>query len=80
MEPLLEEVSLYGHHQVHLQQAHGHHGRAHGHLEQGVVALRPGAQVAQLQAGAGHLDLLVQNLEEGEREGRRERSGKGGED
>lgn len=43
MEPLLEEVAFHGHHEVDLEQAHGHHGRGHGHLEQGAVALRPGA-------------------------------------
>lgn len=62
VEPLLEEVALHRHHQVDLEQPHGHHSGRHGHLEQGAVTLRPGAEVAQLQAGAGHLDLLVQHL------------------
>lgn len=43
MEPLLEKVALHCYHQVNLQQAHRHHGWSHGDLEQGAVALCPGA-------------------------------------
>lgn len=66
VEPLLEEVALHRHHQVNLEQPHRHHRRGHGDLEQRAVALSPGAEVAELQAGARNLDLLVQHLQDKE--------------
>lgn len=62
VEPLLKEMTLHSHHQVHLDQAKWHHCLGHGDLQQRAVACRSWAQVTQFQIGTWYLNQFVKNL------------------
>ena len=61
-ERLLELTAHDGHHQVDLHQAEGEAVRGQQHLEDGLVARRPGAQVDQVQVTAWYSNLLMKDL------------------
>lgn len=58
-ERLLELTAHDGHHQVHLHQAEGQTVRGQEHLEDGLVASCPGAQVDQVEVAAWDGYLFV---------------------
>lgn len=61
-ERLLELTAHDGHHQVDLHQAKGETVLGQEHLEDGLVASCPGAQVDQVEVAAWYGHLLVQHL------------------
>lgn len=61
-ERLLELTAHDGHHQVDLHQAKGETVLGQEHLEDGLVASCPGAQVDQVEVTAWYGHLLVKNL------------------
>lgn len=61
-ERLLELTAHDGHHQVHLHQAEGQTVLGQEHLEDGLVASCPGAQVDQVEVAAWYGHLLVEHL------------------
>lgn len=61
-ERLLELPAHNGHHQVDLHQAKGETVLGQEHLEDGLVASCPGAQVDQVEVTAGYGHLLVKDL------------------
>lgn len=61
-ERLLELTAHDGHHQVHLHQAEGQTVLGQEHLEDGLVASGPGAQVDQVEVAAWYGHLLVEHL------------------
>lgn len=62
-ERLLELTAHDGHHQVDLHQAKGEAVLGQEHLEDGLVASRPGAQVDQVEVAARYGHLLVKDLQ-----------------
>lgn len=62
-ERLLELTAHDGHHQVHLHQAEGQTVLGQEHLEDGLVASCPGAQVDQVEVAAWYGHLLVEHLQ-----------------
>lgn len=62
VEPLLKQMTLDGHHQMHLGQADRHLGGSHGDFKKGVVSGCPRAQIAQVQTRTGDLQLFMKNL------------------
>lgn len=61
-ERLLELTAHDGHHQVHLHQAKGQTVLGQEHLEDGLVASCPGAQVDQVEVAAWYGYLLMKDL------------------
>lgn len=61
-EGLLELTAHDGHHQVHLHQAKGQALLGQQHLQDGLVASGPGAQVDQVEVTAWYGHLLVKDL------------------
>lgn len=61
-EPLPEEASLYGHHQVYLHQVEGDDGVGEGHPQERLVARGPAAQVTESHVRARDPHFRLQGL------------------